>query len=206
MVRYSRRLIGKSLQPFTPAFLTCTGRGELLNLRNLDQSGKQLLIGAEEKILGMYVNELLVRLVPRGLGSQSLFGCYEETIRHLASAAAEPEVALRLFELKLLELSGFVIPLEWDCKTDEPLLPERCYYHEPGKGFSACDGSVAVAAKDVFSGQTLLALRGGLQENSPEVMREAKRLLHGILDEKFRKRPLRVREIMKKLYSLRNAK
>ena len=197
--------MGKSLQPFTPSLLTCTGRGELLNLRNLDQSGKQLLAGAEEKILGMYVNELLVRLVPRGLGSQSLFACYEKTLRHLASDSAEPEPALRLFELKLLELSGFIIPLERDCETDEPLLSERCYYHEPGKGFSAYHGSAAVA-KSVFSGQTLLALRGGLRERSPQIMREAKRLLHSILDEKFRKRPLRVREIMKKLYSLRNAK
>ena len=157
------------------------------------------------KILGMYVNELLVRLVPRGLGSQSLFACYEKTLRHLASDSAEPEPALRLFELKLLELSGFIIPLERDCETDEPLLSERCYYHEPGKGFSAYHGSAAVA-KSVFSGQTLLALRGGLRERSPQIMREAKRLLHSILDEKFRKRPLRVREIMKKLYSLRNAK
>ncbi len=199
-------MLGKSLQPFIPTLLTCTGRGELLNLRNLDQSGRQLLVAAEEKISGMYLNELVVRLVPRGLGSQSLFDCYGTALRRLGSGPSEQARALRLFELKLLELSGFIIPLERDFKTNEPLLAERCYDYEPGKGFSFHHGATATAARTVFSGRTLLALRGDLQERSPQIMREAKSLLHGILAEKFRRRPLRVQEIMKKLHSLKNAK
>jgi len=110
VARLSSKLIGKTLQPFIPARLTCSGRGSLLNLRHFEPEGAGLLADTRRRMVGMYVNELVARLTPSASPSRRLFDLYRECLQALAAATDAPpdetERALRHFELRLLDLTG----------------------------------------------------------------------------------------------------
>ena len=71
------------LNPFCPLAVSYSGKGEVKNLTRCEWYGT---IPMNEKVLmsAFYINELLVRLLPRGEPEPSLFTIYYDTLKKLA--------------------------------------------------------------------------------------------------------------------------
>ena len=98
------------LQPFTPLLLSWTGVGELATLTTAEETALPIALPPNRGLAGLYVNELLVRLLPRLDPLPSLFVAYETLLAELATAPGE-EPPLRRFEKRLLEELGYDRPI-----------------------------------------------------------------------------------------------
>lgn len=92
------------LQPPTPFLVHWGGRSEVKTLRNEPISLALPLTGVM-LYSGLYVNELLTRLLKYETNFSALFFDYLHCLQQLVAINSSPEPALRSFELSLLGLS-----------------------------------------------------------------------------------------------------
>ncbi len=77
---------------------------------------------------GLYLNELLIRLVPREDECRALFDAYEICVHTVATQGDEQvECALRAFELLLLRQSGVLPALGLETINQAKVHPEQRY-------------------------------------------------------------------------------
>jgi DNA repair protein RecO (recombination protein O) len=179
------------LQPFQPLLLSGSGKGDLLTLTTAEEAGRPLPPPPARWLSGLYVNELLLRLLPRHDPHPGLFAAYQTVLEALAGSSTE-EAALRIFEKRLLAELGYGLLLDTDADSGAPIAAERVYRYVLEQG--PC--SLARTAGGILiSGKSLLALR---QENlaDPGVLREAKRLTRAALGVYLQGRPLQTRELL----------
>jgi DNA repair protein RecO (recombination protein O) len=133
-VRSARSRTPRSLlQPFAPLQLGWSGRGELATLNSAEAAGAALPLSGEHLLCALYLNELVVRLVPRNDPHPELFGCYLETLARLAQGHS-PAWTLRRFERDLLGHLGYGLLLDAQADTGEPIdaAAEYAYLLEQG--------------------------------------------------------------------------
>jgi len=182
------------LQPYTRLHLEWGGQHELATLykAEIDAPGQVMLRG-EALFHGFYLNELLLRLLHRHDAHPQLFDDYAACLEALIDAPKR-DVALRYFELQLLESLGYALNLEHDIRRDEPVSGEYEYQYliEQGPVRSSSGGT----GEDLcISGETLLALaRRNLAQDAHR--RQAKLLMRAVLDHYLGPRPLKTRELM----------
>ena len=90
------------LQPFQPLWLGWRGRGEIKSLSHAEPRGAAFRLVEKRLFCGLYLNELVMRMAPRGEPFERLFWIYEEALAALHERAPM-EALLRDFELQLLE-------------------------------------------------------------------------------------------------------
>ena len=155
------------LQPFSPLLVAPRGRAELKSLHQLESAGPRLPLSGLPLLSGLYLNELLIRVLPRFDAHPSLFAYYGTALESLSAvgpssspyltadgAAAQggttglplpAEEALRRFELALLTSLGYAV--EFDRDSDGDLIEEPFIYtFDPALGFQRCVFSVAEAS------------------------------------------------------------
>lgn len=142
-----------SLQPFQPLRLALTGRGELPMLASTDVHAAAPLLTGRALLAGFYLNELLLRLLPRHEPSAPLFWRYGATLDALAAggSAAWP---LRRFERDLLVALGHAPRFDAEADDGPPVAPEGRYRIAPERG----PLRVAEGDRASVSGAALLAL------------------------------------------------
>jgi DNA repair protein RecO (recombination protein O) len=182
---------GALLQPFTPLLLSFTGRAELKTLTAVEAAGLAQVLQGDRLFSGMYLNELLVRLLHRHDPNPTLFAAYSAALQSLA-AEADVEVSLRRFELRLLEELGYSFDLAAEGDTGEAVQEDRWYQYHSHCGLVAGDG-IAEPSTPAFSGSDLLRMARG--QFGGEVRQTAKRLLRLALSEHLGGAPLRSREL-----------
>ncbi len=175
---------GSAPQTFSRLAVELVGKSDLKTLRHAEAMESRWLQGTGLAV-GLYLNELLVRLLPRDDPHEHLFACYGETLE--AVAAASFDVPLRAFERVLLEELGYGLPLEID-HAGRPVVVD-CYYRlEPGSGFIA-------DVEGAYAGAVLLAIgRGELAD--PTVRRAARRLFNAMLAPHLNGRPIMSRMLL----------
>ena len=150
----------------------------------------------ERLFSGLYLNELLIRLLAEHDPHEVLFEHYQHTITALNSGAAL-EPALRVFELRLLDEIGYQLVLDVDMESGEPVSAEANYWYDPQQGgmvFSPLTPADSRGAANLFSGRVLLAI-AEREVISPDVLRDAKRLLRLALKPHLGERPLQSRKL-----------
>ena len=91
---------------------------------------------------GMYLNELLLRLLARADPHPALFDAYAGVVRVLASEHGDAlEPVLRSFELLLLREIGLLPSLDAQTMTFAPLLPDTRYTLVPEGGLRAASST-----------------------------------------------------------------
>lgn len=139
-----------ALQPWQWIGVGYVMRGELGQLRSAEALDTAPRFGGAAVLSGFYVNELMLRLVPRQDPLPGLYRSYAE-VRQLLGEGAALAWALRRFERDLLTGLGLWQDLGCDA-GGLPLEPDRTYRMEPEQGLVPAAGPLSV------SGQVLLDL------------------------------------------------
>jgi DNA repair protein RecO (recombination protein O) len=184
---------GAVLQPFIPLLLSFSGRSELKNLNSTETAGSAIALAGERLFSGLYLNELLVRLLHRNDAHPRLFAAYAQTLESLARADVVDGI-LRRFEFDLLAELGYGFSLDLDGLSGEAVDSGSWYYYHPDWGLVMRDDRLA-AAQPVFAGADLLAMaRDGFDGPARAT---AKRLLRQVLATHLGAAPLRSRELFR---------
>lgn len=184
---------GAPLRPFAPLAVAWRGRGELKTLTTTDYVGIPALWSGEKLYLGMYLNELLIRLLPEDCADEALFDHYRRLMAHLP-LTDDTEPLLRVFELALLEAMGYGLDLRFESDHGEPVSPGQWFHFRPGDGLIRLGPGDTVSAERHFSGHQLLGIVESRYDD-PMVRRGAKRLLRQALQVHLGDRPLYSREL-----------
>jgi len=184
--------LGGTLQLFVPLLVGWVGRGELGTLTGAEDAGSGPRLPASRLAHGLYLNELLVRLLGRHDSAPELFACYQETLTALATGAAAAPI-LRRFERALLASQGLGLALEMD-SGGSPVEPGERYRYDPESGpvrLAGADPGVGAVA-----GASLLAFALD-QLELPATLRDALKITRLAIDHQLGGRPLRSRELMR---------
>ena len=181
------------LQPFIPLLVSFSGRSELKTLTAKEAAGTLHELRGERLFSGMYVNELLVRLLHQHDPHPQLFAAYTQTLQSLAGEAAV-DTALRHFELTLLDELGYSFDLALDADSGEPVQADRWYHYAPDLGLVA-RGDATDPSRPAYAGADLITMAGGQFGGAVRVT--AKRLLRQALADHLGNVPLRSRELFR---------
>ncbi|BAN49993.1 DNA repair protein RecO [Metapseudomonas resinovorans] len=188
VLRGARGKAGTLARPFLPLEAEFRGRGELKNVGRLDSAGIPNLLGGEALFSGLYLNELLVRLLPAEDPQPALFEHYAVTLQALA-ANRPLEPLLRAFEWRLLDQLGYGFALDTDL-AGQPIAAEGIYRLLPDAGLEP----VGQLQPGLFQGRELLALAEA-DWDAPGALGAAKRLMRQALAPHLGGRPLVSREL-----------
>lgn len=133
-VRSARTRTPRSvLQPFAPLQLSWSGRGELATMHAAEAAGAALPLAGEALLCALYLNELVVRLAPRGDPHPDTFAAYLDALARLAQGDS-PAWTLRRFERDLLGQLGYGLLLDTQADTGVPIeaAGEYAYLLEQG--------------------------------------------------------------------------
>ena len=187
-----RAALGAILQPFHPLWASWAGRGEVRSLTSAEATGSPLALSGQALFCGLYLNELLIRLLERGDPHPNLFAFYHAALQGLAGGE-HLETGLRQFELRLLGELGYGPLL--DQAEDGPIRTEDRYHCVPGQPPRRVQAGEGGA--QALQGATLLALVAGETLGEPWMAREARDLLRRLLAPHLGTRPLKSRELFR---------
>jgi len=185
------------LLSFHPLRLSWSGSADLANLMSAEWAGGIPLLGGRGLMCGFYVNELLLRLLPRDDPHESLFDVYAQALSGLASQEVSP--VLRGFEKRLLGELGYAPLLETDAAS-RPIEAERLYSYEPDRGPVPVNGAQR-GGNVTVSGRTLLDVAAG-DYARPETRDEARALMRVLIGERLHGQSLHTRSILMELNAL----
>ena len=188
-VRTPRSRLKGLLQPFVPLLLSWSGKGELLQLVAAEEGENTIALPAERLLSGLYVNELLLRLLHRFDPCSEIFDAYARLLVALGTEESE-ESALRIFEKRLLSALGYGLMLATDT-SGAKIIPEKTYYYILEHGPTA---GIAPNTSIEITGKSLLALHFETVTDSV-VRREIKRLIRAVIDLHLDGRPLQTRAL-----------
>ena len=123
------------LAPFTKLQVTYSGRSDMKTLTNVDRDFSIATNSFSKTSYSLlYINELLMRLLPKDAAQEDLFFLYEEFL-HKVARGDELEITLRHFELDLLDMLGYGLDFENDIDRNEAIESEKNYSFIPERGF-----------------------------------------------------------------------
>lgn len=198
--RRPRSAMRGMLQSFQPLIATWSGKLELKTLHSLDWGGGLMLLKGEALMCGFYLNELLLRLLPREDPHEALFEYYSATLKTLASGQ-DLATTLRRFELKLLQELGYAIPLQKD-ESDVPIIDVQTYRYEAEHGAIKLSASQNHRQSGVqLIGKTLLDMLND-DYHHPQTQQQSKQLMRYLLAHYLGDKPLHTRQLLIDLQGL----
>jgi len=163
-----------SLQMFQCLSISYKGKGELKSLSQWEIADQPRRLLGDDLILAIYINELILRLLPEGDEHVEIFESYWVFISNLNTLASnEKEYALRKFENQLLDDLGYGIDFSFDI-DGSAIDKDLRYDFIEHQGFTTTN-------EGLFNGRMLLGL-----SNSDEAITNANEL--SILKKMNRKR------------------
>ena len=181
-----------ALQPLVPIHVDYLARGELARLVQAEAMGPGLPLRGDALLAAFYVNELILRLAPRGDPATSLFLRYGLVLSELAEADPLAWV-LRRFERDLLAELGVGFDLVCDAHG-APLEAGSRYRVDPEDGPIRDPGQ----RPGSVSGAALLALAAD-RCPPPAQLREMRPMLRALLASQLGGRPLKSWDMLGRL-------
>lgn len=197
IARMSTRLAGVPLEPFTPALLSCGGRGQLPALRLYEITAPARLHSVRTKMLGMYFNEIIMKLIKPYVPCSELFTAYRQSLEQLAFAPEDDkaEWILRRFEVAALDAAGHGLNLVNDT-AEQPLDATAHYIYSPEDGAKRAQQG---RRENTVSGLTLMCLNGteSAVKIDEDIRREAKQMMRYLIDYYLQGKTIRTRNLFK---------
>jgi len=180
------------IQPFRKLTIAWSGRGELKTLVVAEEQDTPIALEETALISGLYVNELMTRLLHPHDPHPEIFEIYEQTINALANTEAVEQV-LRQYEKNILESLGYGLLLDRDVDGNE-IEPQASYCYLLESGPLKTDRRMHEGV--VISGDTLLSLQAD-QLKTPQAFKESKQLMRYILSRYIGDKPLKTKELFR---------
>ena len=195
--RRPRSAMRGMLMSFQPLELGWFGGGEVKTLAKAEWLGGMPLLGGRCLLLGYYLNELLLKMLPREDAHGALFDAYAAALRALAGGGADaPE--LRRFEKTLLKELGYGMTLDVDMETGLPVMAEGEYSYLIERGPVARVGAGETA---ILRGKTLLDMVAD-DYSDPRTRVESKQLMRQLIAHHMGGKPLQSRRVFMELQEL----
>jgi DNA repair protein RecO (recombination protein O) len=194
--RRPRSVLRGVLLAFQPLELGWHGGGEVKTLAKAEWLGGLPLLTGRALLLGYYLNELLLKLLPREDAHPALFDVYAATLAALAANAEASE--LRRFEKALLRELGYGLSLERDAASGEPLRPEARYAYQIERGAVAAGESAEAIS---YRGKTLLDIAAD-DYSDPRTAAESKQLMRQLFGHYLGGQALQSRRVFMELNEL----
>jgi len=188
------------LLAFHPLRLGWSGSAELSNLMAAEWGGALQPLAGRGLMCGFYLNELILRLLPRDDPHEALFDAYSEALARLSAAQSFPAV-LRSFEKRLLAELGYAPLLDREALNGEPIEPSVSYVYEPDRGPVRAYRSGDRAGDLFVSGRTLLDLAADDYSRS-ETRDEARYLMRALIGQRLHGQVLHTRSVLMELNEL----
>lgn len=197
--RRPRSALRGVLLGFQPLELGWFGGGEVKTLAKAEWQGGLPLLTGKSLLLGYYLNELLLRLLPREDAHLTLYDAYAEALGALARGATEA-AELRRFEKTLLRELGYGLSLDREA-GGEAVRPEKRYAYQLERGVVGVDEADGVPPRLTFAGKTLLDLAAD-DYSDPRTLAESKALMRQLMAHYLGGQPLQSRRIFVELQEL----
>lgn len=178
------------LQPFQPLTASFAGKGELQSLRKVESAGPTLMLVGKPMFCAMYLNELIARLLPTGMASDSVFHAYQSALQLLLTGD-DIEWVLRQFEFCLFDELGVLPDFSTDAQSGLPINEQCNYVLIPELGFTEYHSGMSKLQP--FPGRMLMALANG--ETDVQTKKVAKVLVRLLLAPLIGNKPLKSREL-----------
>ncbi len=149
-----------------------------------DQVASPPALRGQSLYCGLYMNELLMRLLHRGDPHREVFERYRSVLSELASDKP-PQPLLRVFEKHLLEAIGYAMLLDREYDTGTDIRPEQWYEYKPDRGPVVVSGP----GKGRMSGAALLGLHA--EHLQAEHLLELRMLMRSVIGYHLGDRPLK---------------
>ena len=180
-------------RPFSLLWVNSTGRMELRCLTQVEVQDVLLppLIG---KILycGLYVNELLFKLLPREEAFPSVFSEYLSLLKKLPNTSTLNETSLRYFEKNLLKAIGYGLSLNKEANHKNDIQTHLFYRYIPKTGFIPTEHHTNTSI--LFSGKSLIAFNQETLEH-PQMIKEIKLLMRMAIQDALDYKKINAREL-----------
>lgn len=187
------------LLPFTPLLLSWVGKTDLPIISKAEIADQQYNLQGRAILNGLYLNELLVRLLHRHDPHPELFSHYQNTLTSLKSPLQITK-SLRLFEKNLLMHLGYGLQLNKE--TNGNAVDASNYYHfsysvglQKINNYELQQFNQRALQNNIFQGKSLLALHQN-QLDEIQTLKDAERILQVALQELLGTKKLKSTELI----------
>jgi len=200
--RRPRSALRGVLHAFQPLRLSWSGAGELSTLIAAEWQGGLPFLRGSGLMCGFYLNELVLRLLPREDAHEALFDSYANSLERLGHGETTARV-LRGFEKRLLAELGYAMVLDRDAASGASIDPAAHYLYDPERGPICVNGAGAHAPEGgmVVRGRTLLDLAADDFADA-ETMQQARGLMRALIGQRLNGQALHTRAVLLELQDL----
>ena len=121
------------LQLYQPLLLSWFGHGDLFTLTAVEALSARYILQADAALCGLYINELVVRLLGSHVAEPDVFIAYQRALLGLHQQD-NTEIILRIFEKNLLGHLGYGLVLESESESGQLIEDQRQYYYQADVG------------------------------------------------------------------------
>jgi len=188
-IRKQSKRQNNALQLFQPIYLNWSGHGELVTLNQAETIGAAFRLVGKASLCGLYMNELLVKLLPVHEAEPAIYDAYQVALEALHQQDDE-QVVLRVFEKQLLSHLGYGLVLNHDI-DNQALLDDVYYRYLPESG---PERQTNQASEPLISGRSLRILheQKGFDQAS---LKEIKILMRTVINFYLGGKPLHSRQL-----------
>jgi DNA repair protein RecO (recombination protein O) len=148
------------LVPFHKLNISYSGRSELKTLTSIDRNlSNQANTLTKTSYSLLYINELLIKLLPKDAQQEDLFNLYEQFLKKVNNDS-NLELTLRHFELDLLDMLGYGFDYDSEIDNQKPIEINSSYSFVSERGFRKSNNSN-------FLGKDILSLKNRNLEEVP---------------------------------------
>jgi len=186
------------LHAFQPLRLSWTGSGELNTLVGAEWEGGMPFLRGFGLMCGFYLNELILRLLPRDDAHEALFDGYADCLARLGRGEPTAGV-LRGFEKRLLAELGYAMLLDRDAASGAPIDPAMHYLYDPERGPLPVSG--VAGGEMVVRGSTLIDLDRD-EFGRAETLHQSRSLMRALIGQRLHGQTLHTRSVLLELQDL----
>jgi DNA repair protein RecO (recombination protein O) len=174
----NKRGISRALFPYTEHQFSWQGRGDLKTLTAADALGAPVFLQQETAFTGLYINELLYRLLHEHDPHEYLYQQYRQFLEQLAGSGTD-ELMLRRLEMLLLDELGYGLVLDADIQG-QAIAPDRQYQYIPEQGLVELINQQNSTGAPLNGADLVSMVNGDFSERA--VMQAAKQLTRRVID------------------------
>lgn len=196
--RRPRSALRGVLLAFQPLLLYWAGRSELRTLHKAEWQGGLAPLKGTALLCGFYLNELMVKLLPRDDPHEQLYQAYRQAL-HALSNGGDHAATLRRFEKHLLKELGYALTLDHDVASGETIRPGHSYQYLIERGPVQSNGGGINPLE--LTGQTLIDMARD-DYSDPATLQQSKALMRTLINHYLGNQTLNTRQLLMDLQKL----